>query len=100
MSHRFGGGLFDCAVVGFLLSHLTVEQEAVFFDILRQLLAPEGLFVILDSAWSIERAATRRKEGTQERTLNDGRGFQIYKRYFDTGDLSAMGEANGLTLTS
>ena len=55
-------------------------------------------FIFLDSVWSDERAKTRQKAGMQERFLNDGRRFEIYKRYFDREDILYMEEKHDLTL--
>jgi len=40
-----------------------------------------GRFLILDSAWSTERAKFNAREERQPRRLNDGTAFEIYKRY-------------------
>ena len=53
---EFPPGAFDCALVGFLLSHITETQQPMLFDALRRLLAPSGRFLIMDSAFSPERA--------------------------------------------
>ncbi len=89
-------GQFDCALIGFLLSHLTSQQEIVVFQKLKSLLKPAGHFLVLDSAWNKARAETRQKEGMQWRTLNDGRQFQIYKKYFDKNDFSCMQDKHGV----
>ena len=96
--HEFKPPLFDCALIGFLLSHLTREQEHRFFVKLESLLRPGGKILIIDSAWSEERAKTREKEGRQERVLDDGRSFEIYKKYFDKDDISSMEEKHRLNL--
>jgi len=88
---------FQCALVGFLLSHFTSEEERRFFVLLRSTLEPSGSFLILDSVWTSARAAVRQREGKQLRRLNDGRSYPIYKRYFDRRDLEAMEERHGMT---
>jgi hypothetical protein len=55
--------------------------------------------LILDSIWSQERARTRNKEGRQTRTLNDGRTFDIYKKYFTEDDVAAMARRYDLDLS-
>lgn len=97
--HPFRRHAFDCALVGFFLSHLEKEQERAFFQILRAALKPGGRFLILDSAWSAERARTRPKAGRQTRVLNDGRSFEIYKRYFDSADISALADQYAVSLS-
>src|SRR5687768_9922561 len=54
--HAFEPDAYDTALVGFLLSHLTEAHERVLFDALRTMLGTAGRFLILDSAWSPERA--------------------------------------------
>ncbi len=92
----FQKAAFQCALVGFLLSHLTSEEERRFFVLLRSIIEPSGSFLILDSVWTSARAAVRQREGEQVRQLNDGRSFSIYKRYFDRCDLEAMEKRHGL----
>jgi demethylmenaquinone methyltransferase/2-methoxy-6-polyprenyl-1,4-benzoquinol methylase len=79
----------DCAIVGFLLSHLTDEQAPRLFDALRSALGPGGRFLIMDSAWTDMRSQFNAKIERQERRLNDGTALDIYKRYFDRSDISA-----------
>ncbi len=86
--HDFGQGTYDSALIGFFVSHLTDAQERFLFDTLKRLLSPSGRFLILDSAWSPERARWNAKVGHQERRLNDGTRFEIYKRYCDQQDVS------------
>lgn len=82
---------YDCALVGFLLSHFTPEQEAAFFQKLKHILKPSAQVMIIDSYWSKRRkSGGREKEGEQERILNDGRAFKIYKKYFDKADFETM----------
>src|ERR1700730_6862029 len=52
-AHEFRRDAYDCAFVGFFLSHLTEAQEALLFAGLKKMLDPSsGRFLILDSAWS------------------------------------------------
>jgi ubiquinone/menaquinone biosynthesis C-methylase UbiE len=82
---------YDCALVGFLLSHLTQEQEEAFFQKLKAALKPAAQVMVIDSYWSERRKnGGREKEGEQERILNDGRPFKIYKKYFDESDVNEM----------
>lgn len=83
---------FDSVLVGFFLSHVTDRQMALFFRNLRNLLKPDGRVLILDSIWSPFRKS-RPKEGTTNRRLNDGRQYEIYKRYFETADLDQMSKS-------
>lgn len=89
---------YDSALIGFLLSHLTEAEEQDFFHILKRILKPEGRFVIIDSTWSQERAATNHKTGFDKRKLHDGREFTIFKRYFEKKDLHNLARKHGLNL--
>ena len=96
--HEFEQGAYDTVLVGFLLSHLTEAQEKVLFDVLHGMLAPSGRLLILDSAWSPERAAVNQKVEHQPRRLNDGTTFEIYKRYCDRNDIARWAAEYGVEL--
>ena len=96
--HDFPLHSHDTALVGFLLSHLTEDQERVLFDALRILLDSSGRFLILDSAWSPERAKFNSKVERQPRQLNDGTPFEIYKRYCDRDDISRWAQEHDVVL--
>ena len=99
-AHEFSRDAYDCAFVGFFLSHLTVAQERLLFAGLKKMLDPSsGRFLILDSAWSAERARFNAKAERQERRLNDGTRFEIYKRYFDQRDLSGWANKYDVTIS-
>ena len=85
-------------LVGFLLSHVTDAQEPLLFDAVRTLLDSSGRFLILDSAWSSERAKFNARVERQPRRLNDGTAFEIYKRYCDRGDISRWSRDYGVRL--
>ena len=87
LEHSFRPRAFDSALVGFLISHLTDDEEPQLFERLKTILDADGRFLILDSAWSPERARFNRKTERQERRLNDGSRFEIYKRYIDRQDV-------------
>jgi len=97
--HPFIPCTFDCALVGFLISHLTEAQERLLFERLKAMLDVEGRFLILDSAWSLERARVNAKVEQQERRLNDGTRFAIYKRYIDRQDVVDWGTKYGVALS-
>lgn len=96
LEHPFSTGAFDSALIGFLISHVTEEQEAMLFARLRRLLDAQGRFLILESAWSPERARVNLKIERQERRLNDGSRFEIYKRYLDRQDIDDWVTAYGV----
>ena len=97
--HVFGEHVYDCALVGFLLSHLTDEQERLVFHKLERMLDSSGRFLILDSAWSLERARFNAKIERQERRLNDGSRFEIYKRYIDRLDVAGWATRYGVRVS-
>jgi ubiquinone/menaquinone biosynthesis C-methylase UbiE len=96
--YEFGRGVYDCALVGFFLSHLTEAQEHILFDTLKGMLDSSGRFLILDSAWSSERARFNAKTERQKRQLNDGTRFEIYKRYCSQEDITAWARRYDLTI--
>ena len=89
---------FDSILVGFFLSHVTDGQMDLFLQSLRNALKPGGRVLILDTGWTRYRGS-RPKEGTTVRTLNDGRQFEIYKRYFDKADFDRLSETCELDFT-
>jgi ubiquinone/menaquinone biosynthesis C-methylase UbiE len=91
LEYEFETASYDCALVGFLLSHLTEPEEARLFAALKTMLTASGRFLILESAWSAARAEVNRKTEHQERRLNDGSRFEILKRYFDEDDVREWG---------
>jgi hypothetical protein len=84
---HFPAASYDCALVGFLLSHLTDAQEARALRGAEDDARAVGRFLILESAWSPSAPAVNVKVERQERRLNDGTAFEIYKRYFDRSDV-------------
>lgn len=83
---------YDCALVGFLLGHLTFEQEKTFFRKLGENLKANPQLMFIESAWNKRRQRYQEKEGVQERVLNNGRIFRVYKRYFDKPAVEEMFE--------
>ncbi len=83
----FRNNLFDSALIGFFLSHLSSKKEETFFKRLQIILKPDSRLMLVDSTWSKKRQQYRQKEGVQKRALNDGRTFAIYKRYFSKSDI-------------
>jgi ubiquinone/menaquinone biosynthesis C-methylase UbiE len=78
---------FDSAIAGFLISHLLPDKEVSFFEKLKSILKKDAVFLFIDSSWSKWRSQYRKKEGLNERILNDGRKFTIYKRYFTKAEV-------------
>ena len=98
--HEFPREYYDCANIGFLISHLTDDELVGFFHHLRATLVPRGRFTIVDSAWGkdIENRG-RKKDGTATRELFDGRKFQIYKRFFLRDDLQCIARKNNYNIS-
>ena len=97
--YQFSPAAYDSALVGFLVSHLTEAQQEFFFAALNHMLVPGGRFLILDSAWSAHRARFNAKVERQQRRLNDGTLFEIYKRYLDEQDIAAWTDKYRVTLS-
>ena len=95
----FGPRTFDSALTGFLISHLSVDEERRLFEHLKVMLDTPGRFLIFNSAWSPERARYNAKVERQQRRLNDGSAFEIFKRYIDRQDIDAWTTRHGVTTT-
>lgn len=91
---------YDCALIGFLLSHLVQEQEEALFSKLGEILKPTAQLMVIDSAWSEKREGHRRKAGIEERTLEDGRTFRVYKKYFEHSEIHEMLKEHGFIVKS
>lgn len=87
---RFLGRIFDTALIGFFISHLTDEDEQILFNKMKGVLRPKADILWIDGSWSSLRKKYREKEGYQKRTLNDGRSFSVFKRYFDEHNIRAI----------
>jgi ubiquinone/menaquinone biosynthesis C-methylase UbiE len=97
--YEFAPRAYDCALVGFLLSHVAEEQEHLVMQALRETLRPGAPFLILESAWTELRAGFNEKTERQARRLNDGTEFKIYKRYISREDIGAWERNYGLRTT-
>jgi ubiquinone/menaquinone biosynthesis C-methylase UbiE len=97
--YDFAPRAYDCALVGFLLSHTSEAQEHLVMQVLRKTLRPGARVLILESAWTDVRARFNHKVEQQTRRLNDGTEFQIYKRYIGREDIAAWDRKYGLRTT-
>ena len=91
---------FDACVFGFWLSHVPEERFAPFWAMVSRALRPDGRVLLIDS-----RRAPRSKArdhtmpaedgSTEQRRLDDGREFEIVKRYYEptalAGQLAELG---------
>ena len=98
LDSAFEPAAYDRVLMGFFLSHLTGEQEPTLFESLRRMLSGDGRFLILDSAWTAERAKFNEKEERQQRRVNSGATFEVYKRYCDRADIAGWTATYGVTL--
>jgi ubiquinone/menaquinone biosynthesis C-methylase UbiE len=99
LEHPFGPRTFDSALIGFLISHLSEDEERRLFEHLKGMLDTDGRFLIFDSAWSLERARFNAKVERQQRRLKDGNAFEIFKRYIDRQDIDEWNTKYGVTTT-
>ena len=73
---------FDRVFTGHFYGHLEEADRLAFLADARRV-APE--LIVVDSAVR----ADRNRVGTQERILNDGTRWEVYKRYFEPDELAA-----------
>jgi demethylmenaquinone methyltransferase/2-methoxy-6-polyprenyl-1,4-benzoquinol methylase len=78
---RFENGSFDRVFTGHFYGHLP-ERERTLFLAEAARVAPE--LVVVDSAVRPD----RKRVGMQERVLNDGSTWSVYKRYFTGAELA------------
>jgi SAM-dependent methyltransferase len=85
---------FDACVFGFWLSHVPEERFAVFWAMVSAALRPGGRVLLIDS----ERAPrSKARDHTmpaadatlEQRRLDDGREFEIVKRYYEPAELAS-----------
>jgi ubiquinone/menaquinone biosynthesis C-methylase UbiE len=93
----FEDGAFDRVFTGHFYGHLEAGVRERFLAQARRV-APE--LVVVDSAWAGPRGEvpSHAREEWQERILNDGSSFRVYKRYFEPDELAA--EVGGAVLHS
>jgi ubiquinone/menaquinone biosynthesis C-methylase UbiE len=78
----FDDGSFDRVLTGHFYGHLEERDRVRFLEEARRV-APE--LVVVDSALHEEAQPVE----WQERVLNDGSRWEVYKRYFEAGELRA-----------
>lgn len=93
-------GAYDVCVFTFWLSHVPEDRFAAFWERVAVALRPGGRAFFIDSARTEDSTAADDRlpdEGsvTMTRRLDDGREFEIIKRFYDpdrlTSDLAALG---------
>jgi len=100
MDLRFFSKVYDASLVGFFISHLQDDGTHLFWKKLRQILKPHADVLWIDGSWSETRKKYRNKEDFQTRTLNDGRSFKVYKKYFEAKDIRKILKKNSFFLHS
>jgi demethylmenaquinone methyltransferase/2-methoxy-6-polyprenyl-1,4-benzoquinol methylase len=90
---------YDACVFCFWLSHVPVERFAQFWEMVAGCLKPGGRVLVIDSARTERSTAADHVlpqdggDDTMTRRLDDGREFQIVKRFYDPAGLErALGE--------
>jgi AdoMet dependent proline di-methyltransferase len=91
---------YDACVFTFWLSHVPADRFAPFWDRVARALKPDGRVFFIDSARTGESTASDHRlpdegEMTMTRRLDDGREFQVIKRFYEperlTRELSQLG---------
>ncbi|HEX3977458.1 MAG TPA: class I SAM-dependent methyltransferase [Solirubrobacteraceae bacterium] len=89
---------YDACVFAFWLSHVPAERFAEFWETVAGCLKPGGRVLVIDSARTERSTAADHQlpsddQDTMTRRLDDGREFQIIKRFYDAASLTkALGE--------
>jgi SAM-dependent methyltransferase len=93
-------GRYDACVFSFWLSHVPQQRFAAFWEMVAGALRPGGRVLFIDSARTDRSTAADHRlpvddEATMTRRLDDGREFQIVKRFYDPraleSELAAIG---------
>jgi SAM-dependent methyltransferase len=87
-------GAFDACVFTFWLSHVPDDRFAAFWERVASALTPGGRVFFIDSARTERSTAADHRlpeegEATMTRRLEDGREFQIIKRFYEPPELTA-----------
>jgi SAM-dependent methyltransferase len=84
---------FDMVFFSFWLSHVPPERFIPFWQLVQASLAPGGRVFFVDSrheptSTAVDSQLPAADATVLERTLNDGRRFQIYKVFYDPAELT------------
>jgi SAM-dependent methyltransferase len=95
--------VYDLVFFGFWLSHVPHEQFDPFWSLVARSLAPGGQAIFVDSARPSTERESLPETAVSTRELNDGRRFQIYKRFYDPPrlmhDLQILGWSSDVRAT-
>lgn len=85
---------FDFIFFGFWLSHVPREKFADFWQMVRAALKPQGRVFFVDSLLNQTSTAqnhpTLHHQGYSERSLNDGRTYQVVKIFYEPNQLQEL----------
>lgn len=98
MDLRFFSKVYDASLIGFFISHLPEDSAQLFWKKLKRILRPKADVLWIDGSWSDIRKKHRAREGLQKRVLNDGRGFAVFKKYYDEKDIRIVTSKYSLAL--
>jgi 2-polyprenyl-3-methyl-5-hydroxy-6-metoxy-1,4-benzoquinol methylase len=91
---------YDMIFFGFWLSHVPPEMLDTFLQTVSHALKPNGYFFMVDSKYKLSSTAKDQilpEDGaTMQRSLNDGRHYQIIKIYYQSDDLQQALLRNGI----
>jgi ubiquinone/menaquinone biosynthesis C-methylase UbiE len=84
---------YDACIFAFWLSHVPQDRFAEFWEMVEGCLKPGGRVLFIDSARTERSTAADHRlpsgdEDTMTRRLDDGREFQIIKRFYDPASLT------------
>ena len=89
----FERGSFDAAYAGFFISHVPSLYVALLFDQVSGVLRPGGELLLFDGRRASRAAGSAPAAGdrlVQQRSLNDGRVFEVLKIYYDRERLGGL----------
>ncbi len=86
---------FDACVFSFWLSHVPEERFAPFWSMVATALRPGGRVLLIDSrraprSKARDHTMPARQATLEQRRLDDGREFEIVKRYYEPATLTAQ----------
>ena len=97
----FAPNTFDRCFVGFFLSHLDDERIMALLRHVKPMLKATGQLAIVDSAWTeLRKKQGRERISVQERRLNGGGEFKVFKRYFTPEELEKILSRAGFSTRS
>ena len=95
--------VYDAVFFGFWISHVPLEQLDTFFHSIVAMLRPKGKVFFVDSQRESTGTAANHQLPEQDiqitnRTLNDGRSFEIVKNFYNPSNLASICNRAGLDM--